>query len=101
MHAGELELSFLLHARPDVVRETYRTGDWLVDRRPHLLTTGMQDYTACVIGRPSAATAEKGRLLLESFTRSFKDHLQALDSHNSDFSQATSVPRQKFVGKTG
>ena len=48
-------------------------------QRPHLLVTGMRGYTETgVIGRPSLASADKGRTLLESLVRSFKDHLALL-----------------------
>ena len=79
MHAGELEVSLLLHAYPELVDDGYRSADWQADPRPHLLVTGMRGYTETgVIGRPSQASAEKGRALLESLTRSFKDHLALL-----------------------
>jgi creatinine amidohydrolase len=53
MHAGELEVSLLLHADPDLVDEGYRRGDWQTDPRPHLLLTGMRgDTETGVIGRP-------------------------------------------------
>jgi creatinine amidohydrolase len=62
MHAGEIETSILLHARPDLVRDGYQGADWVADDRRHLLVTGMSEYTTSgVIGRPSLATAEKGR----------------------------------------
>jgi creatinine amidohydrolase len=39
----------------------------------------MRGYTESgVIGRPSLATAEKGRLLLDSLAESFKEHLELL-----------------------
>jgi creatinine amidohydrolase len=79
MHAGELEVSLLLHAYPELVGEDFRQGDWQASLRPHLLVTGMRGYTESgVIGRPSLATAEKGRAVLESLARSFKDHLALL-----------------------
>jgi creatinine amidohydrolase len=79
MHAGELEVSLLLHAYPELVGEDFRHGDWQASPRPHLLVTGMRGYTESgVIGRPSLATAEKGRAILESLARSFKDHLELL-----------------------
>jgi creatinine amidohydrolase len=79
MHAGELEVSLLLHAHPDLVGEQYRSGDWQAESRPHLLVTGMRGYTESgVIGRPSLATADKGRLLLDSLAESFKEHLELL-----------------------
>jgi creatinine amidohydrolase len=78
MHAGELEVSLLLHAYPELVDDRY-WRDWQADPRPHLLVTGMRGYTETgVIGRPSRAAAEKGRAILETLTRSFKDHLVLL-----------------------
>jgi creatinine amidohydrolase len=66
MHAGELETSILLHALPEVVRPNYRTADHEAGERPHLLTLGLRAYTPTgVIGRPSLATAEKGKAILD------------------------------------
>jgi creatinine amidohydrolase len=79
MHAGELETSILLHAQPELVRDGYHTADWVVDDRRHLLTTGMDEYTTSgVIGRPSLATAEKGKELLASLVESFASVLEIL-----------------------
>ena len=79
MHAGELEVSLLLHAYPELVGDGYRAADWGADSRPHLLVTGMRGYTETgVIGRPSLASADKGRAILDSLARSFKDHLARL-----------------------
>jgi creatinine amidohydrolase len=79
MHAGELEVSLLLHGCPELVDDGYRSADWQADPRPHLLVTGMGGYTETgVIGRPSLASADKGRAILESLARSFKDHLALL-----------------------
>lgn len=79
MHAGEGETSILLDQCPEVVRASYREADHRADHRPHLLTLGMGGYTGSgVIGEPSAATAEKGRLLLDAFSAQFKDYLGVL-----------------------
>jgi creatinine amidohydrolase len=79
MHAGEIETSILLHARPDLVRDGYQGADWVADDRRHLLVTGMSEYTASgVIGRPSLATAEKGKTVLASLTASFAPVLDIL-----------------------
>jgi creatinine amidohydrolase len=76
MHAGELETSILLHALPDLVRPGYEQADHLADDRRYLLARGMQAYTESgVIGRPSLASAEKGRAALASLVRSFPGHL--------------------------
>nr|BEK71376.1 creatininase family protein [Kitasatospora purpeofusca] len=78
MHAGEIETSVLLHRWPDVVRDSYREADH-VSERPHLLVHGLGPYTPTgVVGRPSLATAEKGKAVLESLTASFAETLQAL-----------------------
>jgi Creatinine amidohydrolase len=72
MHAGELEVSLLLHAYPELVGGGYRAADHRADPRPHLLVTGMRSYTETgVIGRPSLASADKGRTILHSLARSF------------------------------
>jgi creatinine amidohydrolase len=79
MHAGELETSILLHANPELVRDGYQAADWVADDRRHLLTTGMKEYTQSgVIGRPSLASAEKGKALLASLVGSFASVLEIL-----------------------
>ncbi|MCE6993340.1 creatininase family protein [Saccharothrix sp. S26] len=76
MHAGELETSILLHAHPELVRPGYEAGDHLADDRPHLLTLGLGAYTTSgVVGRPSAASADKGRDVLASLVGSFGPYL--------------------------
>jgi creatinine amidohydrolase len=79
MHAGETEVSILLHVSPELVRPGYEQSDWQANPRPHLLVSGMRGYTdSGVIGQPSFGSAEKGQAILESLTRSFKDHLELL-----------------------
>lgn len=79
MHAGELETSLLLQVAPELIRPGNETADWTADERPHLLTLGMTAYTTTgVIGRPSLGTAEKGKAALDSLTRSFGQHQQAI-----------------------
>jgi len=79
MHAGELETSILLHANPELVRDGYQAADWLADDRRHLLTTGMGAYTRSgVIGRPSLASADKGKALLAALAGSFASVLEVL-----------------------
>jgi len=79
MHAGELETSILLHAHPDLVWDGYQQADWVADDRRHLLTTGMGDYTQNgVIGRPSLASAEKGKAVLASLVENFASVLEIL-----------------------
>ncbi|MBK0870416.1 creatininase family protein [Saccharopolyspora sp. HNM0986] len=80
MHAGELETSLLLHAHPHLVGESYYRADHQADDRPHLLTLGVEHYSPSgVIGRPSEATAAKGRAILDSLSTSFFEHLTLID----------------------
>lgn len=80
MHAGEIEVSLLLHAYPEVVRGGYADADHDAPDRPLLHLLGMSAYTTNgVIGRPSLATAEKGQAVLAALTRRFEPHLKALD----------------------
>ncbi|GAA5127666.1 creatininase family protein [Haloechinothrix salitolerans] len=75
MHAGEIETSILLASYPDVVRNGYPAADHLADDRRHMLTLGLKHYTRSgVVGRPSLASAAKGRDLLTSLTASFADY---------------------------
>jgi creatinine amidohydrolase len=72
MHAGELETSILLHVNPELVRDGYQSADWTADDRRHLLTSGMRKYTTSgVIGRPSLASADKGKAVLHFLTGNF------------------------------
>jgi creatinine amidohydrolase len=76
---AELETSILLHANPELVRDGYQAADWVADNRRHLLTTGMGEYTRSgVIGRPSLASAEKGKAVLASLADSFASVLEIL-----------------------
>ncbi|MEV7989516.1 creatininase family protein [Micromonospora sp. NPDC085948] len=80
MHAGELEVSILLHSSPEVVRAGFEDGDYFADERSMLLVGGMGAYTDTgVIGQPSAGTAAKGHALIQSLTDSFGDHLSAIN----------------------
>ncbi len=81
MHGGEWETSILLHAHPEVVRPGYRDADFEAPNRPYLHVLGMSGYTKSgIIGRPSLATADKGRLALDSLATSFGDLLRVLES---------------------
>lgn len=72
MHAGEWETSILLYACPELVRDSYHDADHDAAERPYLHLLGTAGYAeAGVIGRPSLATADKGRLVLDSLTESF------------------------------
>lgn len=75
MHAGEIETSILLDSHPDTVRDGYSDTDHLADDRRHLLTLGLSPYSdSGVVGRPSLASAAKGRALLTSLAASFGEY---------------------------
>ncbi len=79
MHAGEAETSILLSEAPELVGENYRTADFIADDRRHLLTLGVGGYSETgVIGKPSLATRDKGRRLLDFFAVQFKSYLAQL-----------------------
>ena len=83
MHAGELETSILLYACPELVRDGWQHADWTADDRRDLLTTGIRAYTESgVIGKPSEASAEKGKALLDSLTGGFARLLALFESPN-------------------
>ncbi|MFS8201170.1 creatininase family protein [Streptomyces sp. CWNU-52B] len=85
MHAGEIETSILLHTNPEFLRPGYETSDSVADDRRHLLTLGMSAYTGSgVIGRPSRASAEKGKELLASLADSFGAYFSLLTSQSED-----------------
>ncbi len=72
MHAGELETSILMHACPKLVRDGYQNSDHTADDRSALLTLGMEGYTTSgIIGRPSLASAAKGKSVIASLVESF------------------------------
>lgn len=80
MHAGEIETSILLATHPQAVRDGYPATDHLAADRRHLLTLGLSPYTdSGVVGRPSLASAEKGRTLLTSLAASFADYHAVLE----------------------
>ena len=76
MHAGELEVSILLHLAPDLVSPDFKDRDHLAEDRPHLLTYGLRPYTQTgIIGSPSLATSEKGAALIDALAIRFDTHL--------------------------
>lgn len=78
MHGGEMETSLMLYAYPHYVRRE-AICDWSAPHRPLLTLMGLQHYTPTgVIGFPSRATAEKGRLLLDGLRRAIGTELEPL-----------------------
>ena len=85
MHAGELEVSILLAAFPDAVRDGWDQDDHLADDRRHLGVLGISGYTKSgVIGRPSLATPEKGRAALNHLVGAAQHILQILDETSNE-----------------
>jgi creatinine amidohydrolase len=79
MHAGELETSILLAAHPEYVRDGWLTADHSAPDRRHLTTVGMSAYSdSGVIGYPSRASAEKGRVLIEHLGKAAGDLISLL-----------------------
>lgn len=79
MHAGELETSILLHAYPESVKDGYLNADHLADDRTGFVTLGMEAFTETgIIGRPSLASAIKGKAILASLASSFGDHMRTI-----------------------
>lgn len=79
MHGGELETSILLHVAPEVVRAGFQDDDFVSPDRTHLHIIGVAGYSeAGLIGRPSLADPEKGRLALEDLVASAAAHLDKL-----------------------
>ncbi|MFE6778092.1 creatininase family protein [Streptomyces sp. NPDC057702] len=82
MHGGEFEVSLLLHGAPHLVRDGIEGDDHSAPNRPHLLTIGMAGYTANgIIGRPSLATAAKGKALLDSLSHAARAHVNLVAGH--------------------
>jgi creatinine amidohydrolase len=85
MHAGEFEVSILLAAFPDAVRDGWDQDDHTADDRRHLGVLGMSAYTKSgVIGRPSLATPEKGRAALDHLVSAAQHILKILDETSNE-----------------
>jgi creatinine amidohydrolase len=85
MHAGELEVSILLAAFPDAVRDGWDQDDHTADDRRHLGILGMSAYTKSgVIGRPSLATPGKGRAALDHLVSAAQHILKILDETSNE-----------------
>jgi creatinine amidohydrolase len=98
MHAGEIETSILLHCHPELVRSGYETTDFVADDRRHLLTLGMSAYTESgVIGRPSLASAEKGKLLLAALADSFEPYFSLVTSNDDEAAGGGSAGRPQAL----
>ena len=85
MHAGELEVSILLTAFPEAVRDGWDQDDHTADDRRHLGVLGMSAYTKSgVIGRPSLATSEKGRAAIDHLVGAAQHILRILDETSTE-----------------
>ncbi|MGH3678890.1 MAG: creatininase family protein [Natronosporangium sp.] len=68
-----------MHLDPSLVRQGFAAADHDAPHRPHLLSLGMRSYTDTgVIGKPSLATAEKGKAVLDSLVDGFADYRSVL-----------------------
>jgi creatinine amidohydrolase len=88
-HAGELETSFLMHARPDLVAPLAEAGPGATTpftlaslKRPGVWTprpwSATHPDTGC--GNPAQSTAEKGRRYVEAVSREIADVLVELSN---------------------
>ena len=85
MHAGELEVSILLAAFPEMVRDGWDQDDHTADDRRHLSVLGISAYTKSgVIGRPSLATPQKGRAALDHLADAAQHILKILDETSNE-----------------
>ena len=77
MHAGEYETSVLLHAWPQLVRMA-DAADELAER-PQLAVRGLAAYSRSgTVGRPSRATAEKGKAALAAMVEAMVAEVREL-----------------------
>lgn len=80
-HAGELETSLLLHLAPDLVDRDAAQDAPLEAQRPGPRVDGEEPVpapgTSGVVGRPSLATAEKGRRVWEHLVSFLEERLLA------------------------
>jgi creatinine amidohydrolase len=82
---GEPEVSILMAAFPDAVREGWNQDDHTANGRRHLGVLGMSAYTKSgVIGRPSVATPEKGRAALDHLVGAAQHSLKILDETSNE-----------------
>ena len=76
MHAGEYETSVMLARHPELVVEA-RPDE--TAERPLLVAKGLAAYTVSgVVGRPSRATAAKGRLVLDALANAMAAEVREL-----------------------
>ena len=76
----KLKLPSCSTLHPELVKDGYETADWVADNRRHLLIKGILAYTKSgIIGRPSLASADKGKAVLASLVQSFAGVLDVLD----------------------
>lgn len=98
IHGGEMETSVMLHLRPDLVRmdearDFHSTQLQYIKEYRHLRAHGATQFgwkaedlnPDGVVGNAAAATAEKGRAVVEHQARAFVDLCQ--DVHDFDASQ--------------
>lgn len=78
VHAGEIESSIMLSTHPEFV-DLKKAWDDLKPERPLMHVLGMDGYSKNgVLGRPSLATADKGKSLLKSLVNQCHAELQII-----------------------
>ncbi len=77
MHAGEYETSVLLHCHSDLVRMEDATDE--LTERPLLAVRGLTAYSCSgTVGRPTRATADKGRAVLTAMVATMAAEVREL-----------------------
>ncbi len=77
MHAGEYETSVLLHCHSDLVRMEDATDE--LTERPLLAVRGLTAYSRSgTVGRPTRATADKGRAVLTAMVATMAAEVREL-----------------------
>ena len=80
-HAGERETSQLLHLRPDLVQTEKAAAGYVGDFKailPQLMTTGLRPVTSNgVLGDPSMASPERGRVYLAQSAQALTDAIRS------------------------
>mgnify|MGYP001573748557 FL=1 len=78
VHAGEIETSIMLATRPELVDKD-KAWDDITAERPLMHVLGMDGYSKNgILGRPSLATADKGKGILRSLVDQCNAELQTL-----------------------
>lgn len=87
-HAGEAETSLALHVVPDLVDMDIARGEWPQSPSEIKLITSIPETSKTgATGDPTNATAEKGKVMLESLSKYLAKFLNEMDRTNWDLSR--------------